>query len=129
MDRCVADHEEKDWIHKEIKCALTSGCNIIPVFDNFIMPEPESLPDTMRQITQYNGVRWIHDYQDACVDKISKFISGEVSKGGPMMDRFLASNTGSQYSNSYGRQNTYQRTISNESNANSTRSEDTFKEQ
>ena len=42
--------------------------------------------------------------------------------GGPIMERFLASsNTGSQYS--YGRQNTYQRTISEESNAASTRSD------
>ena len=30
-------------------------------------PEPESLPETMRQITKYNGVRWIHDYQVSCL--------------------------------------------------------------
>eukprot|EP00092_Neocalanus_flemingeri_P003601 GFUD01003864.1.p1 GENE.GFUD01003864.1~~GFUD01003864.1.p1 ORF type:complete len:1212 (+),score=220.77 GFUD01003864.1:159-3794(+) len=124
MDRCVSDNDQKDWIHKEIACALNSQCNIIPVFDNFVMPDPESLPESMRPITSYNGVRWIHDYQEACIDKIKRFISGEVT-GGPMMDRFLASsNTGSQYS--YGRQNTYQRTISQDSNANSTRSDDTF---
>ena len=63
MDRCINDHEQKDWIHKEIACALQSQCNIIPVFDTFVMPDPESLPETMRQITSYNGVRWIHDYQ------------------------------------------------------------------
>eukprot|EP00914_Ancora_sagittata_P018143 GHVO01035792.1.p1 GENE.GHVO01035792.1~~GHVO01035792.1.p1 ORF type:complete len:160 (+),score=31.77 GHVO01035792.1:86-565(+) len=28
-------------------------------------------------------IRWIHDYQDACVDKLEKFISGEISSGGP----------------------------------------------
>jgi hypothetical protein len=124
MERCEGDIDQKDWIHKEIACALNSQCNIIPVFDNFVMPEPEKLPDTMRPITSYNGVRWIHDYQEACIDKIDRFIRGEVS-GGPMMDRFLASSiTGSQ--SSYGRQNTYQRTISQDSNANSTRSDDTF---
>ena len=63
--------------------------------------------------------------QDACVEKIVRFISGEGSMGGPIMERFLnSSNTGSQYS--YGRQNTYQRTISQESNTPSTRSDDTF---
>ena len=47
-----------------MSCALGSECNIIPVIDyNFVMPEPESLPETMRTITKYNGVRWIHDYQ------------------------------------------------------------------
>ena len=41
------------------------------------------------------------------------------------LERWCASSAGSQYS--YGRQNTYQRTISQDSNANSTRSEsDTF---
>ena len=63
FDRCEADHEQKDWIHKEIACALSSQCQIIPVFDNFVMPAPENLPETMRAITSYNGVRWIHEYQ------------------------------------------------------------------
>ena len=63
FDRCEADHEQKDWIHKEIACALSSQCQIIPVFDNFVMPEAEKLPETMRAITSYNGVRWIHEYQ------------------------------------------------------------------
>ena len=27
----------------------------------------------------YNGVRWIHDYQDACVEKIVRFIRGEIA--------------------------------------------------
>ena len=63
MERCKNDHEMKDWIHKEIACALQSQCNIIPVFDSFAMPEPDLLPETMRQITSYNGIRWIHDYQ------------------------------------------------------------------
>ena len=67
FDRCEADHEQKDWIHKEIACALSSQCQIIPVFDNFVMPESEKLPETMRAITSYNGVRWIHEYQ-VCLD-------------------------------------------------------------
>jgi hypothetical protein len=116
MDRCKNDYEQKDWIHKEIACALNSQCNIIPVFDNFVMPEAESLPESMRPITSYNGVRWIHDYQDACVEKIARFIGGEGSIG--LMDRFSAGAP-----SAYGRQNTYQRTISQDSNANSTRSD------
>ena len=71
LDRCFSDEEQRDWIHKEVCCALSSACNIIPVFDNFVMPDPELLPETMRAVTSYNGVKWIHDYQDACVDKVS----------------------------------------------------------
>ena len=106
-------------IHKEVHCALNSQCNIIPVFDNFVMPDPESLPSTMKNICTYNGVKWIHDYQDACVDKIERFIRGDgsVTTGSnySMMDRFLSGGSQSTSSvASYHRSNTYQRTISND---------------
>jgi hypothetical protein len=118
LDRCYNDVEMRDWIHKEVSCAIQSNCNIIPVFDNFKMPDPMELPETMRAVTSYNGVKWIHDYQEACVDKIDRFIRGDT---GYVMDRFLNSqpSSGSAYSSSaastvLNRQNTYQRTTSND---------------
>lgn len=84
LDRCIGDHECKDWVHKEIVAALTSNCNIIPIMDNFHWPDAEQLPEDMRSITYFNGVRWIHDYQDACVDKIERFIRGEIYDGSMM---------------------------------------------
>ena len=119
LERCYGDIEQRDWIHKEIACALDSNCKIIPVFDNFTMPESDKLPETMRAVTTMNGVKWVHDYQDACVDKIDRWIRGESS--GYVMDRFLnsqasASLYGSLMSDKYyDRQNTYQRTISQDS--------------
>lgn len=78
LDRCIGDHECKDWVHKEIVAALASECNIIPIMDNFHWPEPEQLPEDMRSISNFNGIRWYHDYQDACVNKIERFIRGEL---------------------------------------------------
>lgn len=52
--------------------ALNSHCNIIPIIDNYDMPEGEKLPEDMRQIVHFNGIRWIHDYQDAVVDKLER---------------------------------------------------------
>ena len=64
FSRCMGDEKQKDWIHKEVSCALNSDCNIILVLDdNFTMPQPESLPETMRQITESSGVKWIHNNQ------------------------------------------------------------------
>ena len=74
LDRCINDTEQNDWIHKEVACALNSNCNIIPVFDNFSMPKSKELPVAMRPLTSYNGVNWVHDYQNACMDKIVRFI-------------------------------------------------------
>lgn len=112
LDGCLGDEDQHDWIHKEVACALSSECKVIPVFDNFIMPEPSLLPKSMQAICSYNGVKWIHDYQDACVDKIDRFIRGDhvlASGGSSTIDRLLSG--GSQTS----RQNAYQRGISYDS--------------
>ncbi|XP_022916162.1 NAD(+) hydrolase sarm1 isoform X2 [Onthophagus taurus] len=79
LERCVGDVEKKDWVHREIVAALQAQCNIIPIIDNFAWPETDVLPEDMRQVCHFNGVRWIHDYQDACVDKLERFMRGEVN--------------------------------------------------
>lgn len=79
LDRCMGDDEQNDWVHKEIVAAMECGCNIIPLLDNFHWPQSEKLPEDMRQVTFFNGIRWIHDYQDACVDKLEKFLRGEIN--------------------------------------------------
>ena len=53
--------------------ALQSQCNIVPIIDNFEWPKAEELPEDMRAVCHFNGVRWIHDYQDACVDKLERY--------------------------------------------------------
>lgn len=59
--------------------AALEQCNIIPITDSFTWPEPETLPEDMRNVCKFNGVRWIHDYQDACVEKVERFMRGELS--------------------------------------------------
>jgi len=38
------------------------------------MPETADLPVSMRALTSYNGVNWVHEYQGACVDKLERFL-------------------------------------------------------
>ncbi|CAJ0942542.1 unnamed protein product, partial [Mesorhabditis belari] len=82
LDRLLNDHNCEDWIHKELRCALDHQKNIIPVFDqHFEFPTNDSeIPSDIRMITKYNGVRWVHDYQEACMDKVEKFIKGELNR-------------------------------------------------
>ncbi|XP_053953710.1 NAD(+) hydrolase sarm1 isoform X10 [Anastrepha ludens] len=78
LQRCVDDEEGKDWVHREIVAALKSNCNIIPIIDQqFAWPETDRLPEDMRSVCHFNGVTWIHDYQDACIDKLERFMRGE----------------------------------------------------
>ncbi|XP_013195889.2 NAD(+) hydrolase sarm1 isoform X2 [Amyelois transitella] len=77
LDRCINDTDQKDWVHREIVAALQSQCNIVPIIDNFDWPNAEELPEDMRAVCHFNGVRWIHDYQDACVEKLESFLRGK----------------------------------------------------
>lgn len=82
LDRLLNDNNCEDWIHKELHCAFEHCKNVIPIFDQqFEFPAVESeLPDDIRQITRFNGVRWVHDYQEACIDKVERFIKGELNR-------------------------------------------------
>ncbi|XP_023031964.1 NAD(+) hydrolase sarm1 isoform X2 [Drosophila willistoni] len=103
LHRCINDEECKDWVHREIVAALNSNCNIIPIIDqHFEWPEGEKLPEDMRSVTHFNGVSWIHDYQDACIDKLERFLRGEKN-----IDRIAAMVPGTP--------GTYQRMHSNDS--------------
>ena len=115
LDPCSAPAAPSSRLHLELAAALRSGAKIIPVTVDFSWPEPESLPQDIRAITSFNGVRWIHDYQvgidiyakiltnfysgdckrglskatndmtmfqDACIDKLERFIKGDSSRVG-----------------------------------------------
>ncbi|XP_037513450.1 NAD(+) hydrolase sarm1 isoform X3 [Rhipicephalus sanguineus] len=128
LDRCVGDNDRKDWVHREIVEALQSQCNIIPILDNFQWPESEVLPEDMRAVCYFNGVRWIHDYQDACVDKLERFMRGEmnVRSDGPL-GRYVGmggpGTPGTPSTMASCRAAVYQRSASNDSTKGSTGSD------
>uniref|UniRef100_A0A8C3PLA8 NAD(+) hydrolase SARM1 n=1 Tax=Calidris pygmaea TaxID=425635 RepID=A0A8C3PLA8_9CHAR len=80
LDKCMGDPECKDWVHKEIVTALNSGKNIVPVTDHFEWPDPETLPKDMRAVLKFNGIKWSHEYQEATIDKIIRFLQGRSSR-------------------------------------------------
>nr|XP_019943913.1 PREDICTED: sterile alpha and TIR motif-containing protein 1 [Paralichthys olivaceus] len=74
LDKCMADTDMKDWVHKEIVTALAGKKTIIPVIDNFAWPDAMSLPEDMRAVLKFNGVKWSHEYQEATIEKILRFL-------------------------------------------------------
>jgi len=78
LDSCLEDTTGSDRLHTEIAAALSANTKIIPVTADFQWPQPEELPEDIRALAYFNGVRWVHDYQDACIDKLEKFIRGET---------------------------------------------------
>ncbi|KAG7470576.1 hypothetical protein MATL_G00115340 [Megalops atlanticus] len=83
LDKCMGDADMKDWVHKEIVTALKGEKNIVPVTDNFQWPDPTSLPLDMRAILNFNGIKWSHEYQEATIDKILRFLQRGPSQDLP----------------------------------------------
>ncbi|XP_038614876.1 NAD(+) hydrolase SARM1 [Tachyglossus aculeatus] len=80
LDKCMQDVDCKDWVHKEIVTALNCGKNIVPVIDGFEWPEPRALPEDMRAVLKFNGIKWSHEYQEATIEKIIRFLQGRSSR-------------------------------------------------
>ena len=49
---------------QEIVAAIEGGCNIIPVMESFQWPSPETLPEDMRAVCYFNGIRYGHRKQN-----------------------------------------------------------------
>merc|ERR1711915_101945 len=77
LDSCLIENKESEKLHAEIVAALSSDVNIVPVTDNFQWPDQEELMEDVRAVSYFNSVRWVHDYQDACISKLERFLRGE----------------------------------------------------
>merc|ERR1711902_376408 len=77
LDSCLVENTGNKKLHEEIVAALASDANIVPVTDDFQWPDQEELHEDVRAISYFNSVRWVDDYQDACVGKLERFIRGE----------------------------------------------------
>lgn len=75
LTRCVGDERQQDWVHKELACAMDNQVHIVPVVtEEFTWPDSSKLPEDIQAVCKMNAVMWSHEYQDASVDKIVKFL-------------------------------------------------------
>ena len=71
LDRCK---DEGDWVRQEIAHALKAKKNILPVMmDGFEFPK--ALPEDIRDVARFNGVRFHMDFFDAVIDRIVERIA------------------------------------------------------
>ena len=75
LKRCMGDHLIEDWLHKEVVCALQNSVTVVPLCSsNFTWPAEKLLPSDLRSLCRMNAVAWSHEYQDASVEKVVKFL-------------------------------------------------------
>jgi len=96
LDCMRLSHSEPDnKIRAEIVSALEAEVNIIPVTDHgFQWLARDDMHEDVRDVPSYNSVRWVHEYQDACITKLDKFIRGggdtQLKVDSPYLCRSLA---------------------------------------
>ncbi|MBQ9745674.1 MAG: hypothetical protein IJW21_02500, partial [Clostridia bacterium] len=66
-----------DWVRQEIRHALAIGKKILPVMlSGFEFPK--RLPDDIKEVTRYNGVRFHMDFFDSVIEKIEEKLSAQT---------------------------------------------------
>jgi len=72
LERCS---DEGDWLRQEIVQALVTNKKIIPVMlPGFQFPELQTLPDDLRTLSSHQSVYYSHDYFDAMIAKIFRYL-------------------------------------------------------
>jgi len=79
LDCCLVHNSGSEKLQAELVAALAAEANIVPVTDNFQWPDQEELHEDVRSVSYFNCVRWVHDYQDACIAKLERFLRGNTS--------------------------------------------------
>lgn len=70
----------RSHLYYEVVAALRSKrVKIVPVVaPGFKFPDADDLVPEVRALCSFNAVTWVHEYQDAAVDKIERFIRGDT---------------------------------------------------
>ena len=72
LDRCK---NEDDWLRYEIKHAIQTKRNIIPVFlDGFVMPKQKDLPSDIADLIRFQSVKYDHVLFEESMNTIMKYL-------------------------------------------------------
>ena len=67
--------DDGDWLRREIDHALSTGRNIIPLLmPGFDFSNTGGLPDSVQALTRHNGVAYSHEYFDATVARLVRYM-------------------------------------------------------
>lgn len=67
--------DDEDWVRKEIAQAIRVKSNIIPLMmPDFAFPQGGDLPEDVRPLRLHHGVTYSHEFFDAMMDKIVKYL-------------------------------------------------------
>jgi hypothetical protein len=60
-------------VRKEIALSMKLKKNLVPVAaSDFVWPEPEALPEDIRELGRFNAVPFVHSFGEYCIEKLIK---------------------------------------------------------
>lgn len=72
LNRCL---DENDWMRKEVSHAIENDKNIIPIMmPDFSFPDIDLLPEDLRTISRYHGLKYSNEYFDAMINSIVQYL-------------------------------------------------------
>ena len=76
---------QESRLGRELATALAGpGCTVVAVTLDLQMPAAEQLPGAVRGVLYCSAVRWVHDYQAACLDKLERLVRGDTRVDSPI---------------------------------------------
>jgi uncharacterized membrane protein YeaQ/YmgE (transglycosylase-associated protein family) len=67
--------EGQDWLRQEVSQAMKTNSNIVPVMmPGFEFPEPQALPEELRDLRNYQGVSYSSEFFTAMIDKLVEYV-------------------------------------------------------
>jgi hypothetical protein len=88
LDRCK---DPNDWLRIEIECAIENKKNVIPIMlKGFQWPDPAELPESLRELQNYNALQPSQEYFEASIFKLTRmmlskplFVNAEIKPPHP----------------------------------------------
>ncbi len=72
---CLDNLQISDWLMREIRQALSTRRNIIPVMlRDFGFPNADSLPEDISTLHRHNGLSYSHEYFESFIEKLIHFL-------------------------------------------------------
>jgi uncharacterized membrane protein YeaQ/YmgE (transglycosylase-associated protein family) len=66
--------EGQDWLRLELSQAMKTNSNIVPVMmPGFQFPEPQALPEDLRDLRNYQGVSYSSEFFTAMIDRLVQY--------------------------------------------------------
>lgn len=81
-------YDATDWFYQEITCAINERKKIIPIImPGFTYDNLTHFPDGLKTISRHHAIEYSHEYCNAMIEKVARFLGPPVDDTGVALDQ------------------------------------------